>query len=211
MARYFIAMPASALIAFLLFSFMAWMVDNGRTQKPEQASPLQFDMVMVENDTDVQRRQRSVPDQPETPPEPPTNELPKPTAASSLDASFDSPVAQLSMNTQIKGVAIQAPSIGKLTSQVSDNRQLMPIYRVQPNYPSRALRRNIEGYVVVRFDIDENGRPFNIQVVESKPSRMFDREAIRAVKRWKYQPNVENGTASVVTGQQTKVEFRIAK
>lgn len=208
MARYLFAIPLSAFIAMLLFSFMAWMVDNGRTQKPEMSDALQFNMMMVDKESEVHRRQRTVPEQPKTPPAPPSSSMSKQVSAPQVDVpNYDSPVSQLNIHSEIKGVAIQAPNLGKL----SDNRQLMPIYRVEPNYPTRALRRNIEGYVIVKFDISEQGRPFNIEVIESKPSNIFNREAIRAVKRWKYQPNVVDGQATVVKGQQTKVEFRIAK
>jgi len=207
MSRYFFAVPISVVVAMLLFSFMAWMVDNGRSQKPEYDTALQFNMIMVEKETAVQKRHRTVPKQPKLPPSPPTSKLSKPISSPSIAPSLNRPVSQLSMNTAIKGVAVQAINLGTL----SENRQLMPIYRVEPNYPPRALRRNIEGYVVIQFDIDKKGRPFNIQIIESKPNHIFDREALRAVHRWKYQPNMENGNTSVVTGQQTKVEFRIAK
>lgn len=206
--RYLFAIPSSVLIAMMLFSFMAWMVDNGRTHKPEITQALQFDMVMMDTDSETHRRQRSVPEQPKTPPAPAVNQTSAQLATPEIDtSSYESPVAQLNINTEIKGVSIQAPNLGKL----SDNRQLMPIYRVEPNYPTRALRRNIEGYVVVKFDIDEDGHPFNIQIIDSNPNNIFDREALRAVRRWKYQPGIENGHASVIKGQQTKVEFRIAK
>ncbi|MCE0492513.1 energy transducer TonB [Vibrio salinus] len=208
MVRYLFSIPASVVIAALLFSFMSWMVDNGRTQKPEDSAALQFDMIMVENETQVHRRQRSVPEPPRIPP-PPSKFQPKPLSATPEmnTISYDSPVSQLNFQSKIKGIKVQAPNLGKL----ADNRQLMPVYRVEPNYPTRALRRNIEGYVIVQFDINEEGRPFNVRVIESKPKNIFNREALRAVKRWKYQPSIDNGQPSVVKGQQTKVEFRIAK
>ncbi len=69
---------------------------------------------------------------------------------------------------------------------------LTPTYRVEPEYPSRALRRNIEGEVVLGFVINAQGRPENIRVISANPSRIFDRAAINAVRQWKYSEiNIE--------------------
>jgi protein TonB len=40
---------------------------------------------------------------------------------------------------------------------------------------------------------------------------MFEKEAIRALKKSKYQPKVENGVAVERFGQTRRVEFKLAK
>lgn len=67
MLRVLFALPIAGVIALALFSFMAWMVDGGHRRAPEPSEALSFNMVMVENEQDVQRRQRSVPEQPKAP------------------------------------------------------------------------------------------------------------------------------------------------
>ncbi|MDF5586334.1 energy transducer TonB, partial [Vibrio parahaemolyticus] len=49
------------------------------------------------------------------------------------------------------------------------------------------------------------------EVIEAEPQRMFEREAIRALKKWKYQPKVEDGVSIEQYGQTAKVEFKLAK
>ncbi|MFV9996882.1 MAG: TonB family protein [Arsenophonus endosymbiont of Dermacentor nuttalli] len=60
--------------------------------------------------------------------------------------------------------------------------------RIQhPNYPDRARKLGKEGYVNVLYDIDENGRVINLEVVDSSPRGMFEREVKRAMNRWYYE------------------------
>ena len=206
MGRLLLALPASLLISVSLFSFMAWMVDKGNQRAPEASEALRFDMVMVENEADVQRRQRSVPEQPEPP------QAPEPMDLSQADTQMEpmsqmTPVSALGLNTALEGIAISAPNL----KGTMGNQQALPLYRVDPRYPSKALKRRVEGYVIMRFTIDATGRPKDIEVIEAEPQRMFEREAIRALKKWKYQPKVEDGVSIEQYGQTAKVEFKLAK
>ncbi|NNN78332.1 energy transducer TonB [Vibrio sp. 11-4(1)] len=206
MDRLLLALPASLLISVSLFSFMAWMVDKGNQRAPEASEAVRFDMVMVENEADVQRRQRSVPEQPEPP------QAPEPMDLSQADTQMEpmsqmTPVSALGLNTALEGIAISAPNL----KGTMGNQQALPLYRVDPRYPSKALKRRVEGYVIMRFTIDATGRPKDIEVIEAEPQRMFEREAIRALKKWKYQPKVEDGVSIEQFGQTAKVEFKLAK
>ncbi|KGY12262.1 energy transducer TonB [Vibrio tubiashii] len=205
MGRFLIATPIALSCAVAIFSLMAWMVDIGHRRAPEPSEALSFNMVMVENEQDVQRRQRSVPEQPQAP------EVPEqmPTSQANPKLSQLSPMSQpmLGLNTAIDGLAISAPSFGDF----GVNQQAMPLYRVEPRYPAKALKRGAEGYVVMKFTIDPTGKPVDIEVVEANPRRMFEREAIRALKKWKYQPKVVDGSAIAQFGQSVRLEFKIAK
>lgn len=101
MGRLLLALPASLLISVSLFSFMAWMVDKGNQRAPEASEAVRFDMVMVENEADVQRRQRSVPEQPEPP------QAPEPMDLSQADTQMEpmsqmTPVSALGLNTALE-------------------------------------------------------------------------------------------------------------
>lgn len=205
MARLLIATPIALLCVVAVFSLMAWMVDIGNHSAPEPTQAVSFNMVMVENEQEVQRRQRTVPQQPK-PPEVP-EQSPAPQAATELTQL--SPVSQpvLGLSTAIEGLAISAPSFGDFGA----NQQVMPLYRVEPRYPAQAVRRGAEGYVVMRFTIDETGRTQDIEVTDAKPRRMFEREAIRALRQWKYQPKVIDGKAVAQQGQTVTLEFKISE
>lgn len=204
MARLFLALPLSVLISLSLFSLMAWMVDKSHQGAPQASEAVRFDMVMLENDADVQRRQRSVPEQPKPP------SSPEPMSLAQAQIKPVSPVilsSALGLNTAIDGIAISAPNL----TGTMGNQRALPLYRVEPRYPSKALKRRVEGYVIMQFTIDAAGRPKDIQVIEANPKRVFEKEAVNALKKWKYQPKIEAGVSVEQFGQTAKVEFKLAK
>jgi periplasmic protein TonB len=206
MIRLFLALPLAGALGLALFSFMAWMVDNGHQRSPDNSETLSFNMVMVEQEQEVQRRQRAVPEQPEMP-EPPPEAQTSQSHAEVTPLNSMSSLPSLDLNTSIDGLAINAPTF----SDFGSNQQAMPLYRVEPRYPAKALKRGAEGHVIMSFTIDETGRPVDIQVTDANPRRMFEREAMRALKKWKYQPKVVDGKAIAQVGQTVKLEFKLAK
>ncbi len=206
MIRLFLALPLAGALGLALFSFMAWMVDNGHQRLPDESETLSFNMVMVEQEQEVQRRQRAVPEKPEIP-EPPPEAQTSQSQAEVTPLNSMSSLPSLDLNTSIDGLAINAPTF----SDFGSNQQAMPLYRVEPRYPAKALKRGAEGFVTLSFTIDETGRPTDIQVTDANPRRMFEREAMRALKKWKYQPKVVDGKAIAQVGQTVKLEFKLAK
>lgn len=207
MLRVLIAIPAAFLMALSLFTFMAWMVDNG-SQRPEvEKQLLAFDMVMVEQEREAQRRQRTVPEPPETP-EPPPQAMPQATNQTVTNTMSSSmPNLNLNLQASVSGLAINAPTF----SDFGANQQAIPLYRVEPKYPSRAKKQGAEGYVVMSFTIDPQGRPTDISVLDAKPRRLFEREAIQALRKWKYQPKVVDGKSIAQVGQTLRLDFKIQK
>jgi periplasmic protein TonB len=67
-----------------------------------------------------------------------------------------------------------------------------------PKYPPEALRAGTSGEVLVEFTVATDGSVSSARVVRGNPPRVFDREAVAAVKRWRYQP-----VASPVTTRRT--------
>ena len=55
--------------------------------------------------------------------------------------------------------------------------------------------RKASGFVIVKFDIGDNGRVSNVEVLESTPPGIFDGAALTAVRKWVYEPRKENGVA----------------
>ncbi|MBW3698118.1 energy transducer TonB [Vibrio sp. T187] len=206
MLRFLIALPLAGVLGLALFSFMAWMVDNGHQREAEQSESLSFNMVMVEAEQEVQRRQRSVPEQPKAPEPPPESQVSQSKAEVTPITPMTS-IPSLGLDTSIDGLAINAPTF----SDFGANQQAMPLYRVEPRYPAKALKRGAEGYVVMQFTIDETGRPVDVEVLEANPRRMFEREAVRALKKWKYQPKVIDGKSIAQLNQTVRLEFKLAK
>ncbi len=65
---------------------------------------------------------------------------------------------------------------------------LRPVSTLAPRYPSEALRAGTSGEVLVEITVGTDGSVINARVLRATPSRVFDREAMNAVKRWRFEP-----------------------
>ncbi|HEY6984660.1 MAG TPA: energy transducer TonB, partial [Rhodanobacteraceae bacterium] len=79
-----------------------------------------------------------------------------------------------------------------------------------PEYPIAAARNHQEGWVEVEFTVGPDGSVANAHVIGSQPSRIFDREAIAAVQRAKFQPKLENGQPVAATLRR-RIEFKLGQ
>jgi protein TonB len=84
-----------------------------------------------------------------------------------------------------------------------------PILQIEPQYPIDAARRGIEGWVKLSFSIDKTGSVTRVQIIDSSPPRVFDREAKRALKRWRYKAKFTNGTAVIQDNLQIQLDFSL--
>lgn len=66
--------------------------------------------------------------------------------------------------------------------------ELRPISQPAPRYPPEAARRQQSGEVQVELTVGTDGTVTSARVVSADPPRVFDREALAAVKRWRFQP-----------------------
>ena len=57
-----------------------------------------------------------------------------------------------------------------------------------PRYPPQALRAGTSGEVQVEFTVGLDGSVSSARVVQANPARTFDREALNAVRRWRFEP-----------------------
>lgn len=80
--------------------------------------------------------------------------------------------------------------------------------RVQPEYPKSALRQRQEGIVLLRVLISDDGRREEIKIHQPSPYAALNHAAIKAVKRWKFKPNIVNGRA-VRSWVEIPIEFKI--
>jgi len=87
------------------------------------------------------------------------------------------------------------PALGAVGYGVDRNAEgdVIPLVRIPPQYPRKAAMAKIEGWVKVEFTITEEGTVTNPRVLEAKPPRIFDREALRAILKWKFKPKIVDG------------------
>ncbi|WP_286272245.1 energy transducer TonB [Thalassotalea hakodatensis] len=74
-----------------------------------------------------------------------------------------------------------------------------PIVKVLPEYPQELLANRQTGIVKMRYQVAEDGRVFNIEVIEQSGARQFRRAAQKALGAWQYDKQLSvNDTLEVV-------------
>ncbi len=66
------------------------------------------------------------------------------------------------------------------------------VYQPAPTYPAELQGKGVEGTVYVIFIIDKNGRVTDAKVQKST-HQAFERPALAAVKKWKFDPGKRGG------------------
>jgi protein TonB len=85
----------------------------------------------------------------------------------------------------------------------------VPLVRVEPDYPRRQQTAGVEGWVQLRFTILGSGAVTDVIVVDAYPKGVFDDAAIKAVRRWKYSPRIDEGRAVEMRGVGVVVKFNL--
>lgn len=183
-----------------LFWFMQYLIVTADRELNEGSSGHLIDFVRLKRDESIQRRQLK----PEKPP-PPDAPPPQP------------PTPQLeNLNPSAEKIAIQAAPVetdiemsGGFSLGVGEGDYL-PIVKVAPIYPQRALSRGIEGFCVVQYTVTRNGTIRDPFVIEDQcTSSLFHRASIQAALKFKYKPRVVDGQSIEVPGVQNKFTYEI--
>lgn len=87
------------------------------------------------------------------------------------------------------GLTAPASALANNLYSISD---LTIIERAAPDFPGAALRAGIDGWVVLEFTVDLNGRVTDVEIADSS-SRVFHRNATAALSKWRFEPVTENG------------------
>jgi protein TonB len=65
---------------------------------------------------------------------------------------------------------------------------------VNPRYTLNALRRRIQGAVIVKGVVHQDGSISDVSVVSSLDAKYgLDEAAVRAVEQWRFAPGTKNG------------------
>ena len=87
-------------------------------------------------------------------------------------------------SAQIRLAKLNAPGRDPVTRSTGAAPHV--VHREPPSYPSALRGSNVEGWVLVRFDVTDQGKVDAIRVVDSDPPFLFESAAIDTVKHWRY-------------------------
>ncbi|HUL56211.1 MAG TPA: energy transducer TonB [Usitatibacter sp.] len=130
---------------------------------------------------------------PETPPPPPPKlAAPPPPFIPPPEINIQVPVVQTAPT--IQAVTTQKPPPGpppvvrqEAPPQPKIRKEYTAKYRVSPAYPRNLMREGVEGRVVAWVHVAPSGDVTNVEIREST-NHSFDREVIRALSQWKFNP-----------------------
>ncbi len=199
--RYLVALVIAGVITFMLFLGMQALIIGGEGQMSEPVKGNVLDFVRLKQDETVQKKERK----PQKPPQP--KEPPPPMESPSVQSSNPN-VGNAGFDFSAD-VSADVSLSGGLALESSDGEYL-PIVKVAPVYPRRALSRGIEGFVIVEFTVTKQGTVRDPVVIQAEPADIFDRAAMDAALKFKYKPRVVNGEAAEVSGVQNKITFQIS-
>jgi protein TonB len=90
----------------------------------------------------------------------------------------------------------------------AETREAQILRSVQPQYPPDAVRKRQEGWVELEFTVGADGKVSNVSVAKAQPTRIFDREAIRAMQQWTFRPALREGQA-IESRRKQRMEFKL--
>jgi protein TonB len=90
----------------------------------------------------------------------------------------------------------------------ADSRQYLPLSKEAPDYPQRALDKNIEGDCSVEYTVNPQGNVENPRVLEGCHP-LFIRPSLAAANTFRYQPRIVDGQAVAVPAVRNTFHYRI--
>ncbi len=203
--RYFVSIALAVVVTLAAFYLMYRLIagQDGNREELEQPVGIYFGPIKIDDRIETRDRRRPPPPPPpETLPPPPQMEIARVEQQVREMPQLDMPDLDISLRGS-------GPFLGGFTQvERTEEGDIVPLLRIQPQYPRDAAMNQIEGWVRVEFTIDETGSVRSPRVVESRPPRVFDREAIRAILRWKFKPRVVDGVPTSRQITQT-IEFNL--
>jgi len=202
LVRMVIGVILAAAVTLSLFWVMQYLIATADRSLNKDDTSSVLDFVRIKRDESIQRRQlkpKKPPPPEAAPPQPPTPQLDD-------------------LNPNAEKIAISAVPVetdiemtGGFSLGVGEGDYL-PIVKVAPIYPNRALTRGVEGFCVVQYTVTSLGTTKDPIVVESQcTSSLFHRASINAALKFKYKPRIIDGEAVEVPGVQNKFTYEITE
>ncbi len=196
--RYAFSIVIGSLVTLSLLFVMHLLIEYGESAVTKERTRHNLDFVRVKRNESLSTEDFT----PEKPPPPP--EIPPETPPQDMDnVDPNAPTINIAPPPILANTSIGGP--GGMNIAEGD---YLPIVRVAPVYPARALSRGMEGHVDLSFTVTAAGTVRD-PIILFSTSSLFERAATRAVLKFKYKPRVVDGVPVDVPGVKTRITFRI--
>lgn len=197
--RLLLAVGVGFLATFALFWVMQALISE-EGELLEVRPPPRIEFVRLRKDSAPEMKEREPPkrEKPEQPPPPPEMNLAK-------NMKPGEAVGEIIPMVDTGAELAEATNLGAGGS----DSDVVPLVRVDPDYPPQARQRRIEGYVDVEFTIGPAGTVEDARVIGALPPSVFEDAALRAVRRWRYNPKIEHGSPVSRPGVKVRIRFEL--
>ena len=192
-----LAALAAVFTTFTILWVMQILIATGKGAITSKYEGRFIDFVRIEKDETLDTKTLK----PKKPPEP---EQPPPDTPPQLD-EIDASVQTVNIGAVDTEVGVNVGGIGGFNAAEGE---YLPIVKVAPIYPNRALTRGIEGHCIVVYTVTRNGTTMDPKVVECTSS-LFANASVKASAKFKYKPRVINGQPIDVPGVMHKITFEL--
>jgi protein TonB len=198
MSRHLSAAFLAIVVTFGLFYLMQALI-LGKDMQLGELGGTMIDFVRLKKDSELDLKKRKMPEkkEPEEPPPPPDLR------------TMTSNKPNQEMGEMAFAIDVEVDVGGTDIAIAASDTDVVPIVRVNPQYPLRASERGIEGWVEVVFTISKLGTVKDPSVLNSHPSSIFDRSALKAIRKWKYNPKIEDGEPVERPGVKVRLKFEL--
>ena len=188
------AAMAAAFVTFLLFYFMQYLIstDNSSFREPSITRLIDATMPVIEP--------------------PALLEIAKPEPIEQIETPvLDTPALDFAQGDNYGAVLVFEPPVMPTSGDASIplSRHMVPLVRATAPYPTRALRRGIEGFVELSFTVNESGKVVDPIVLYAEPEGFFERSALTSISKWQYSPAMDDGVAIPVYDVRQRIVFEI--
>ena len=206
-----LSVMAGALVTLALFYLMQALIQGADSAFTEDKIGNLVDFVRIKQDQDLETKNRK-PKKPPPPDKPPPEIPPK---------DFNVKVDKSSFTMTPPSLA-GSPDIGP--GGFTIDGEYLPIVKVEPQYPRRALTRGMSGWVLLEFTVTEQGTVIDPVIIENcgwiknarnegecfdSPNNVFDSSARKAAVKFKYKPRVINGNPMATAGVQNLITYEL--
>jgi protein TonB len=208
-------LPISFVLALsstvAMFWFLGMLISARSTPESLMAIP-RIDFSRLVRDTDTQEIARVKPEIKKIEPPPSPQNVSTNTKASVSAGLDQSSLAPAGVDFGGSGEGgLRQGGAPQVSMAGGSDRGPVPQVRLEPDYPPQAKDRGIEGWVLFQFTVTKEGRTKDIVIVDAQPKGIWDRNTVRAVSNWRYQPALKDGKPVETVGMRVKYSFELEK
>lgn len=205
------AAAAAAALNLAIFALVPYLLEADPEIKTYKKIASGINVIRMQEPEEPEPEPKEEEEKEEEKPDPKKEAAPKKTAQPEMTVPFDInprlPAGPDSLELP-EMTKPQAYSPKDMFSAGELDRPLTAVSRIPPTYPLRAKRRDIEGWVKVRFVVDKQGRVREVTILEQEPDGVFDKTVRNCVSRWRFEPGTVAGV-KVKTVAETTIRFEL--